>query len=328
LRRFSPRQNLEHDAALWFVPRFAAGERSVVAGIIGMSESPSEPQSDTPDTPQAAIEPQADSPVDASETPQSPPQVAEPLSLPTTSLRGLLGRKVGMTQVFDDDGTVVPVTVIEAGPCPVLMVRSGERDGYDSVQVGFLDRPRRLARRSDRGQVAKLESRRGRRRAEAGLASVPKAGCEPQRFIREFRGLTEGYEVGQVLTLGVFEEVQAVDVIGTTKGRGTAGVMKRHGFGGQRASHGVKKVHRHQGGTGQCTSPARTFRGKRMAGRFGNERSTMRNLKVVRIDPEQNLLVVRGAVPGPNGSFVVVRPTNKLRRGGGKPAAAKKGGGK
>lgn len=245
--------------------------------------------------------------------------------------KGLLGRKVGMTQVFDSSGAVVPVTVIEAGPCAVTQVRSPDRDGYHAVQLGFLDKPRRLASRAVRGQVAKLDGRRAKRAAEAGVALAPKANCEPKRFVREFRGAYEGVEIGQVLTVGLFEGVDAVDIVGTTKGRGTAGVMKRHGFKGQRASHGVKKVHRHQGGTSMNTSPARVFKGKRMAGRYGNERSTMRNVKLVRVDVENNLLLVRGAVPGPNGSFVVIRQTNKLqRRGGPAPAggAKKKAGAK
>ncbi len=244
--------------------------------------------------------------------------------------KGLLGRKVGMTQIFDANGTVVPVTVIEAGPCPVMTVRSSDRDGYAAVQIGFLDKPRRLASKSIRGQVAKLDSRRAKRRAEGGVPVVPKADCEPQRFVRELRGTYEGAEVGQVLTVDLFEGVEFVDVTGTTKGRGTAGVMKRHGFKGQRASHGVKKVHRHQGGTGMNTSPGRVFKGKRMAGRYGNERSTMRNVKLVRIDKEQNLLLVRGAVPGPNGSYVTVMQTNKIRRVGTPAATAgkKKAGGK
>jgi large subunit ribosomal protein L3 len=246
-----------------------------------------------------------------------------------TGRKGLLGRKVGMTQVFDADGSVVPVTVIEAGPCPVTLVRSPDRDGYAAVQIGFLDKPRRLASRSVRGQVAKLESRRAKRRAEGGVAVVAKADCEPKRFVRELRGVYDGAEVGQVLTVEVFEGVEFVDVTGTTKGRGTAGVMKRHGFKGQRASHGVKKVHRHQGGTSMNTSPARVFKGKRMAGRYGNERSTMRNVKLVRIDRENNLLIVRGAVPGPVGSYVTVMQTNKFRKvGGAAPAGKKKAGGK
>jgi large subunit ribosomal protein L3 len=244
--------------------------------------------------------------------------------------KGLLGRKVGMTQIFDADGAVVPVTVIEAGPCPVTLVRSADRDGYAAVQIGFLDKPRRLASKSVRGQVAKLDSRRAKRRADGGVPAVAKADCEPQRFVRELRGVYEGVEVGQVLTVDLFEGVDFVDVTGTTKGRGTAGVMKRHGFKGQRASHGVKKVHRHQGGTSMNTSPARVFKGKRMAGRYGNERSTMRNVKLVRIDKENNLLVIRGAVPGPIGSYVTVMQTNKFRKVGGPaaPTGKKKAGGK
>ena len=240
--------------------------------------------------------------------------------------KGLLGRKVGMTQIFDDDGTVVPVTVIEAGPCTVLLSRSADRDGYDAIQVGYRDKPRRLASRSLRGQVVKLDSKRAKKRSHAGVEMPAKADCEPQRFVREFRGETKA-RVGQKITVAVFEGCDAVDVIGVSKGRGTAGVMKRHGFSGQRASHGVKKVHRHQGGTGMCQSPGRLFKGKKMAGRFGNERSTMRNLRLVDIDNDRNLLVVRGAVPGPNGGYVVVRQTNKVKRSGGvgTPTMKKKG---
>jgi len=247
-----------------------------------------------------------------------------------TGRKGILGRKLGMTQVFDAEGAVVPVTVIEAGPCPVMMVRSPDRDGYAAIQIGFLDKPRRLASKSVRGQVAKLDSRRGKRRADAGVVQPPKADCEPKRFVRELRGVYDGAEVGQLLTVELFEGVEFVDVTGTTKGRGTAGVMKRHGFKGQRASHGVKKVHRHQGGTSMNTSPARVFKGKRMAGRYGNERSTMRNVKLVRIDKEHNLLVIRGAVPGPIGTYVTVMQTNKIRKVGGPaaPAGKKKAGGK
>jgi large subunit ribosomal protein L3 len=227
-----------------------------------------------------------------------------------TMAMGLLGRKVGMTQVFDEAGAAIPVTVIEAGPCHVLQVRTPDRDGYSSVQVGYLDKPRRLASRSQRGHVAKLDSRRSRTRAKAGIAPVDKAGCEPKRLVREFRDVGDGFSVGQELTVEVFNDAKAVDVTGTTKGRGTAGVMVRHNFKGQRATHGVKKVHRHGGGTSMNTFPARVFKGKRMAGRHGNERVTARNLKVVRVDKDNNLLLVRGAVPGANGGYVVIRATN------------------
>jgi large subunit ribosomal protein L3 len=225
---------------------------------------------------------------------------------------GLLGRKVGMTQIFDESGIVIPVTVIEAGPCHVVQLRTAERDGYEAVQLGYLDKPRRLASRSQRGQVAKLDSKRSKARAKAGVEPLAKANCEPQRFMREFRGPAEGATIGQVLKVDVFEKIAAVDVTGTSKGRGTAGLMKRHNFKGQRATHGVKKVHRHGGGTSMNTFPARVFKGKRMAGRMGNARFTSRNLKVVRVDLEHNLLLVRGAIPGPNGGYVIVRQTNKL----------------
>jgi large subunit ribosomal protein L3 len=222
---------------------------------------------------------------------------------------GLLGRKVGMTQIFDEAGTVIPVTVIEAGPCHVLQLRTKDRDGYEAIQLGYRDKPRRLATRSQRGQVARLDSKR----AKSGVALLPKANCEPKRFVREFRGAAgDGITIGQELKVDLFSEVKSVDVTGTSKGRGTAGVMRRHNFKGQRATHGVKKVHRHGGGTSMNTFPARVFKGKRMAGRMGNERKTSRNLKVVRVDLENNLLLVRGAVPGPNGGYLVIRETNIL----------------
>ena len=225
---------------------------------------------------------------------------------------GLLGRKVGMTQVYDASGKVVPVTVLQAGPCHVLQLRTGERDGYEAVQLGYADRPRRLASRSQRGHVAKLDSKRQKRLIASGVSSVPKADCEPKRFVREFRGSTEGYEIGQKLLVNVFSDVKAVDIAGTSKGRGTAGVMKRHNFHGQRASHGVKKCHRHAGGTGCSASPSRLFKGKKKAGHYGAARSTTRNLKVVRVDTDNNLLLGCGAVPGPNGGYVIIRQTNKL----------------
>ncbi len=223
----------------------------------------------------------------------------------------ILGRKVGMTQIYSDDGTVIPVTVVQAGPCQVLQVRSQDRDGYQAVQLGFQDKPRRLASRSERGHVAKLESKRSKKRAGAGIELLAKADCEPQRFIREFRGESE-LEVGATVTVEQFADVKRVDVTGTSKGRGFSGVMKRHNFHGQRASHGVKKVHRHAGGTGCSASPSRLFKGRRMSGQYGNTKTTTRNLEVVRVDAENNLLLIRGAVPGPNGGFVTVRETNKV----------------
>jgi large subunit ribosomal protein L3 len=225
---------------------------------------------------------------------------------------GLLGRKVGMTQIFDPSGNAVPVTVIAAGPCHILQLRTKERDGYEAVQIGFLDKPRRLAARSERGHVAKLDSKRQRRRTAAGVVAVAKADCEPKRFVREFRVPVDGFSVGQALDVSVFEGALAVDIVGTSKGRGTAGVMKRHNFHGQRATHGVKKVHRHAGSIGCNTFPHRVFKGRRMAGHMGSERCTMRNVRLTRIDKENNLLLVNGSVPGPNGGYVIIRVTNKL----------------
>ncbi len=230
---------------------------------------------------------------------------------------GLLGRKVGMTQVYDQAGVIVPVTVIQAGPCTVLQVRTQARDGYEAVQLGFGEKPRRLATRAERGHVAAIASRRSKSRAARGIAAVAKADCEPARFVREFR--TDAgdapCEVGQKLTVELFAEGVHVDVIGRNKGRGTAGVMKQHNFGGLPASHGVKRHHRASGSVGShgCDRghSGKIKKGKRMAGRWGNERITVRNLKVVRVDLENNVLLVRGAIPGPNGGYVMVSKTNK-----------------
>jgi len=225
---------------------------------------------------------------------------------------GILGRKVGMTQVYLEDGSVVPVTVVQAGPCDVLQVRTSERDGYDAVQLGYADKPRRLASRAQRGHVAKLDSKRQKARAAAGVESPPKANCEPKRFVREIRGDCGGLEVGGKVDVNQLEGVERVDVVATSKGRGFSGAMKRHNFRGQRATHGVKKCHRHLGGTGCSAYPSRLFKGVRMPGQYGANRCTVRNQKLVSVDAEQNLLVIRGAVPGPNGGYVVVKQTNKL----------------
>jgi len=229
-----------------------------------------------------------------------------------SSALGILGRKVGMTQVYDESGRVVPVTVVEAGPCSVLQIRTPERDGYEAVQLGFLDKPRRLASRSQRGHVAKLDSKRSKKRSAAGVVAIPKPGCEPKRFVREIRGTAGDLEVGSEVAVGVFEGIDSVDVVALSKGRGFSGVMKRHNFAGQRATHGVKKCHRHAGGTGCSASPSRLFKGVRMAGQYGGKRCSVRNQKLVSIDVEKNLLVIRGAVPGPNGGYVVIKKTNKL----------------
>jgi large subunit ribosomal protein L3 len=208
---------------------------------------------------------------------------------------GMLGRKVGMTQIYQEDGTAIPVTVIECGPCQVLQVRTPERDGYHALQLGFADKKRKSATQAERGHAKKVDA-------------------EPKRFVREIRQdvASDGVAEGQVLTVEVFKDIPHVDVIGTSKGRGFSGVVKRHGFKGLRASHGVKRMHRHPGSSGPSADPAHTRKGIRKPGQFGNARITVRNLKIVRVDPTNNLLLIRGAVPGHNNGFVIIRQTNKV----------------
>lgn len=217
--------------------------------------------------------------------------------------RGLLGRKVGMTRIFDVRGNAIPVTVVEAGPCVVLCLRTQERDGYLAAQLGFGDKPRRLSTRSERGSVASLDSSR---RPSSGME---RANCEPKRFIREFRNAPP-YVVGQLLTVTELDGCPRVDVIGVSKGRGFAGVIKRHHFSGVCASHGVKKVHRSGGSTGQSTDPGKVFKGTKMPGRYGGGRVSVRGLTVCRSEEQGNLLLVRGAIPGYSGGYVIVRETN------------------
>ncbi|MBM4017731.1 MAG: 50S ribosomal protein L3 [Planctomycetes bacterium] len=207
----------------------------------------------------------------------------------------ILGRKLGMTSAFDDKGRQVPVTVIEAGPCQVLQVKTPAADGYAAVQLGFAEKPARVTTRPLAGHFKK-------------------SGATPKRFVREYRtGDASRYQPGQAVTVAEFEGVPLVDVIGVTKGRGFAGVMKRHRFGGQPASHGTERKHRSSGSIGEGAGiPGRAVRrGKRMAGHMGRERRTAERLKVLKIDAEANLLVVRGSVPGPNGGYVMVRGARK-----------------
>jgi large subunit ribosomal protein L3 len=208
---------------------------------------------------------------------------------------GLLGRKVGMTQIYEADGTAIPVTVIECGPCTVLQVRTQERDGYHAVQLGFADKKRKSASQAERGHAKKV-------------------AAEPKKFVREIRqeAAAEGVAEGQILTVEVFNAVKNVDVVGTSKGRGFTGVLKRHGFKGLRATHGVKRMHRHPGSSGPSADPSHTRKGIKKPGQHGNTRVTVRNLKVVRVDATNNLLLIRGAVPGHNDGFVMIRQTNKV----------------
>jgi large subunit ribosomal protein L3 len=209
------------------------------------------------------------------------------------NINALLGTKLGMTQLFDENNRIVPVTVIQVSPNVVTQVRSEEADGYSAIQLayGAID-PRKV------------------NKPETGHFS--KAGVTPRRYLLEFRtGDATDYSAGQEIAVDVFSEGTEVDVVGTTKGKGTAGVMKRHGFHGLGAGHGVQRKHRAPGSIGGCATPGRVFRGQKMAGRMGQNRQTTQNLKVVRVDAERGLLLVRGAVPGPRNGVVVVKTPAK-----------------
>jgi large subunit ribosomal protein L3 len=217
-------------------------------------------------------------------------------------VKGILGRKIGMTQVFDEDGHAVPVTVLEAGPCRVAQTKTPEKDGYTAAQLAF------------------GEAKRPNKPIAGHYA---KAGITPARHLAELRLDTlEDYALGSEIKADVFEAGDMVDVIGVTKGKGFAGAMKRHGFKGLSASHGTQKKHRSPGSIGACATPARVFKGVRMAGQMGNVRVTTLNLKVIKVDPERNLMLVRGAVPGPRGGLVMVRTAVRItRRTAGKAAS-------
>jgi large subunit ribosomal protein L3 len=212
---------------------------------------------------------------------------------PTRQVTGLLGTKLGMTQVFDENNRVVPVTVIQAGPNVVTQVRTPEKDGYTAVQLAFGAIDPRKVNKPETGHFSK-------------------AGTTPRRHLVELRTSDAGeYAVGQEITATVFAAGAVVDVVGTSKGKGTAGVMKRHGFHGLGASHGVQRKHRSPGSIGGCATPGRVFRGQKMAGRMGVARETTQNLTVHRVDTERGLLLIKGAVPGPRGGLVLVKSATK-----------------
>jgi len=203
--------------------------------------------------------------------------------------KGILGRKLGMTQIFDDGNRVVPVTVIEAGPCRVVQLKTPERDGYAAVQLAF-------------GET------KASRLSKPELGHLKAAAADPTKYLAELRvNDLAGFEVGQILKADVFAAGERVDVSGISKGHGFAGVMKRHNFAGQGASHGNHKSHRVPGAIGACATPARVFKGTRMAGQYGNTRVTTLNLEVVEGDAERGLLLIKGSVPGPSGGIVFVR---------------------
>ena len=206
--------------------------------------------------------------------------------------KGLIGKKIGMTQIFDENGNMVPVTVIEAGPCVVVQKKTTENDGYDAVQIGFGDK-----------KVSRVN------KPMAGHFN--KAGVAPKRVLKEFRlDDTSAYNVGDILKADVFAAGEYVDVVGKSKGKGTAGVIKRWNFARLRESHGTGPVARHGGSLG-VIDPARIFKGKKMAGHLGSERVTVQNLSVVKVDVENNLIAIKGSVPGPKGGIVVIADSVK-----------------
>ncbi len=211
-------------------------------------------------------------------------------------VRSILGKKIGMTQIFTENGEVIPVTVVQAGPCKVIQVKSeAGKDGYASVKLGFDPYEER--------KVSKPE-----------LVKLKKAGLEPMRYVKEFR-LTEGetadFQVGQDITADLFEDGDIVNITAKSKGRGFAGVMKRHGFHGGKASHGVHEYYRHGGAPGCSAYPGKIIKGKKMPGQYGNVTFTAENLKIVGVDKEKNLLLIHGAVPGSRNSYLMIRNSKK-----------------
>lgn len=222
-------------------------------------------------------------------------------------MKGIIGRKVGMTQVFDDNGAALPVTVIEAGPCYVTQIRTQERDGYAAIQLGFDELP---AKRN--GDARLNKPRRGHLRRNSLLEND--AELPDLRVLREFRvkNLDDlDLQEGAKLTVDVFAEGDLVDVVGTSKGRGFAGTIKRHNFNRQPKTHGQSDRERAPGSVGQSATPGRTLKGTRMGGRMGNDRVTIQNLQVVVVDAERNLLAVKGSVPGAKGGIVIVKEARK-----------------
>ena len=208
-------------------------------------------------------------------------------------INGLIGKKIGMTEIFLDDGTVVISTVIEAGPCYVVQKKSAAKDGYESVQIGFEEvKPQRVSKPM--------------------LGHFKKAGVPPLRHVIEFDPEGEEYNLGDTVDAGIFKEGDIVDVAGNSKGKGFSGTMKRHNFRGQPASHGGM-AHRRPGGIGQASYPGKVWKGIKMAGQMGNERVSVQGVRVVRVDAENNVLIVKGSVPGPNGGTLIIKRTTKGR---------------
>ena len=208
--------------------------------------------------------------------------------------KAIVGRKVGMTQIWNEENRVIPVTVLEVSPCRIVQIKTHQTDGYSALQV-------------TQGEVAEKNLN------QPQIGHFDKAGVEPGKRLLELRlDDTDGYEIGQEISADIFSEGDMVDVSSVSKGKGFAGVMKRHGFAGQRASHGAHKVHRKPGAIGQCATPSRVFKGKKMPGRMGAQKTTIMNLQVVKVDSESEILLIKGSVPGPKGATVVVRNAVKV----------------
>ena len=207
--------------------------------------------------------------------------------------KGLIGRKVGMTQIFDEKGNVIPVTVVELGPCTVTQKKTIENDGYNAVQLGFEDMKVTRTNKPMKGHF-------------------DKANVAPKKVLKEFRLEDDSaLNVGDIIKADIFAAGEKVDVVGTSKGKGTAGVIKRWNFSRLKESHGTGPVARHAGSLGACSDPSRVYKGKKLAGHLGNEKVTVQNLSIVKIDAENNLIAIKGAIPGPKGSFVVIKDTCK-----------------
>ena len=206
--------------------------------------------------------------------------------------KAIIARKLGMTQVFSPEGKVIPVTVVEAGPCPVVQIKTLERDGYTAVKLGFSEVEEKYVNKPDLGQFKK-------------------AGVKPQKYLKEFRGEADGVEVGSVVTVKTFAEGDKVDVSGLTRGRGFTGVIQRWNQHRLKETHGVGPVHREVGSMGANSSPSRVFKHKNMPGQYGHEMVTIQNLEIVRVDAARNALLIKGAIPGPKGSVVTITATVK-----------------
>jgi len=225
--------------------------------------------------------------------------------------KAILGVKVGMTQIFNEDGTLVPVTVLQAGPCVVTQVKTMENDGYDAVQVGFVDKKEKIVNKDASGKK-EIRNRHGVNKAEKG--HFDKAGVSGKRYVREFKfENSQDYKPADEIKADIFAVGDKVDATAITKGKGFQGAIKRHGQHRGPMTHG-SKFHRHQGSNGACSSPSRVFKGKGMPGHMGHVKATVQNLEVVRVDAENNLLLIKGSVPGPKKSLITIKESVKVAK--------------